>query len=67
MKALRSYHQANLYLSGILDKSSPMAMYSKELVDDEIANKIKEVKFSIYMNMGQIYIYQEKFEKGIDM
>ena len=44
-----------------------MAMYSKELVDDEIANKIKEVKFSIYMNMGQIYIYQEKFEKGIDM
>ena len=41
VQALRAYHQANLYLAGLIDKSSPMAMYSKDIVDEETSNQIK--------------------------
>lgn len=40
-------------------------MYSKELVDEETSKEINELKFSIFMNMGQIYILQAKYHKGI--
>jgi hypothetical protein len=42
-------------------------MYAKNVANSNIANQSNELKFSIYMNMAQIYIYQNKYEKGLDM
>lgn len=46
-----------------------MAAYSKptDILDEETCQKVSELKFSVYMNMGQIYIYQNKFDKAKDM
>lgn len=64
VKALRAYHQANLYLSGLIDKESPFATYSKTVLTDALTDKVNGLKFAIYMNMGQIYINQSKMEKA---
>lgn len=68
VKALRAYHQALLYVSGIVDKESPMAMYAgKNLISEEDSDRIKEVKFSVWMNMSQVYVFQQKYDKGIEV
>lgn len=43
-----------------------MAMYSKEIVEEEQKIKIDELKFTIWMNMSQIYINQQKYEKSLE-
>ena len=54
-------------MGGIIDQKSPVAMYSKQLAPQEIASQGKELKFTVQLNMAQIYISQGKPEKGIDM
>ena len=61
------YHKAILHLAGIIDKTSSVSMYSKQLASESVATQTNEVKFSIYLNMSQIYIYEAKYDRGLDM
>lgn len=63
-KALRCYHQGLLYIEGLVDKDSPMAAYSGKTISEAASQQIKSLKFSLWMNMAQIYINQSKFDKG---
>lgn len=64
---MKYYHRAILHLSGIIDKSSAFSMYSKKLANDDVSKQISEIKFSIYLNMSQIYIYEAKYDKGLEV
>lgn len=44
-----------------------MAAYTKNIVDDEMEKRINEIRFSLFMNMSQIYIFKGSFEKGHEM
>jgi len=54
-------------LAGIIDKTSSVAAYSKTVASEEITQQSAELKFSIYMNMAQIYINESKFDRGLDV
>lgn len=57
-EALRCYHKAILHLAGIIDKTSAVASYTNKVASGEVANQANELKFSVYSNMAQIYIFQ---------
>ena len=44
-----------------------MAVYSKTIMDEAATQRVNEVKFSIYMNMSQIYLFQAKYDKANNM
>ena len=64
-EALRAYHKAILHLAGVIDKSSSVAMYSTKVASEEVASKVNNLKFSIFGNMTQIYINQQKYDRGL--
>lgn len=67
-KALARYHQANLFLAGLQDKNSAYFSYATDLqLGEEQAKKTNELKLSIYLNMAQIYLFEEKYPKALDM
>lgn len=41
-------------------------MYAKT-APNEISLQANILKFSIWLNMSQIYIYQQKYDKGLEM
>lgn len=66
-EALRCYHKGILHLAGIIDKTSAVASYTNKVASGEVTAKANELKFSIYSNMAQIYIFQQKYDKGLEM
>lgn len=66
-EALKCYHKGILHLAGIIDKTSAVASYTNKVASGEVTAKANELKFSIYSNMAQIYIFQQKYDKGIEM
>jgi tetratricopeptide (TPR) repeat protein len=67
-KALAKYHQANLYLAGLQEKGSAYYSYSKDLqVGEEQVKKMRDLKLSVYLNMAQIYLFESKYQKALDM
>jgi hypothetical protein len=58
---LRFYHKAILHLAGIIDKKSSVSAYTNKVASEAITNQANELKFSIYLNMSQIYIYEAKY------
>lgn len=61
---MKKYHRAILHLAGIVDKDSAVAMYAKT-APQSISDSANSLKFSIWLNMSQIYIYQEKYDRGL--
>ena len=40
-------------------------MYSTKVASEEIATQVSDLKFAIYGNMTQIYIHQQKYDRGL--
>lgn len=49
-----------LHLGGVMTEASPFTTFAKPLAPEAIRQQAQELKFSIFMNMAQIYILQDK-------
>ncbi|CAD8199175.1 unnamed protein product [Paramecium pentaurelia] len=66
-KALTCYHKVFLYINGLISKEDELAQYSQnQLVNQEESNIIQQLKCQTYGNMAQVYIKQQKYEKGME-
>ncbi|KAJ3020166.1 Tetratricopeptide repeat protein 9A [Thoreauomyces humboldtii] len=63
-EALRSYHTATLYLTG-LDNAAMSAFVPGQALAEELKADIKETLKACYSNMAACYIKQSKFDKCI--
>ena len=42
-------------------------MYSKNIASERLSSQAKDLKFAVYSNMSQIYIIQEKYDRGLSV
>lgn len=56
-----------LHLAGIITEGNPFTTMAKPLAPETIRQQAQDLKFSIFMNMAQIYILQDKHEKGLEV
>ncbi|CAD8180709.1 unnamed protein product [Paramecium octaurelia] len=64
-KALTCYHKVFLYVNGLISKDDELAQYSQnQLTTQEETHVILQLKSQTYGNMAQVYINQQKFDKG---
>ncbi|KAI8912183.1 hypothetical protein DFJ77DRAFT_71779 [Powellomyces hirtus] len=63
-QALRSYHTATLYLTG-LDNASMAAFVPTAALTDEVKKDIKETLKACYSNMAACYLRQSNWSKCI--
>lgn len=69
-KAIGCYHKVFFFLNGIIDPKDEMAKYvsrPSELATKETLEKVNPLKVSTYLNMSQIYLYEGKYSKAIEM
>lgn len=64
-EALRHYHKAILHLAGIISQNSSVSAYSKDVASAAVAGESDDMKYRIYLNMSQIYIFDDKIEKAL--
>lgn len=68
-KALSCYHKVFFMINGFLDPSNKYNEYSskkQEAVTEEMLKSIKDLKYTTYLNMSQIYIFNKNFEKAVE-
>ncbi|CAD8105266.1 unnamed protein product [Paramecium sonneborni] len=64
-KALTCYHKVFLYINGLISQENELAQYAKnQLTTQEETNIIQQLKCQTFGNMAQVYINQQKYDKG---
>ncbi|CAD8110116.1 unnamed protein product [Paramecium sonneborni] len=66
-RALTCYHKVFLYINGLITKEDEFDSYAKnQQTTKEETDAIRQLKCLTYSNMAQVYINQQKYEKGIE-
>lgn len=67
-KALASYAKVFCFLNGFQHKDSELYQYAKSgsRIDDNEFQKISELKYTTYLNMAQIDLYNKNYKKCVD-
>lgn len=68
-KAFSCYHKVFFMINGIIDPHDEISRYSlknSEVATLEILEKVKELKFSVFLNMSQIDIMNKNYGKAVE-